>query len=253
MLNKKNILVVGAAGLLGAQTVNALLEQNASVVAVDIDYEQMLRRLESISANITSSRLELKQLDITKEQQVKDLLLEISEINGAVNCAYPRNKNYGRHFFDVTLADFNENLALHLGSSFLLMQQCAAFFLRNKKTFSFVNIASIYGVIPPKFEVYEDSSMTMPIEYAAIKAGIIHMNKYIANYIRNSDFRINSVSPGGIFDNQTESFLKKYKEFTLGRGMLNVSDVTGAILFLLSDFSKYINGQNLIVDDGFSL
>ena len=71
--------------------------------------------------------------------------------------------------------------------------------------------------------------------------------------MQNSDFRINSVSPGGIFDNQPEIFLSEYKKHTLGKGMLNVDDVSGAISFLLSEHSRYINGQNIVVDDGFSL
>jgi NAD(P)-dependent dehydrogenase (short-subunit alcohol dehydrogenase family) len=153
----------------------------------------------------------------------------------------------------VSLEDFNENLSLHLGSSFLFMQQCAAYFVRNKTPFSLVNVSSIYGVVAPKFDIYANTSMTMPVEYAAIKSAIIHLNKYIVNYVADSRFRINSVSPGGIFDCQPEPFLQAYKKHTLGKGMLDIKDVIGTILFLLSEQSQYMNGQNLVVDDGFSL
>ncbi len=64
---------------------------------------------------------------------------------------------------------------------------------------------------------------------------------------------MNVVSPGGILDKQPEEFIEAYKKETLGKGMLNVSDVVGSILYLLSDSAQYVNGQNLIVDDGFSL
>ena len=93
----------------------------------------------------------------------------------------------------------------------------------------------------------------MPIEYAAIKSGLIHISKYITSYINDSRFRINCISPGGIFDNQEKNFLEAYKRNTFGTGMLEAEDVCGTVLFLLSDASKFINGQNIIVDDGYSL
>ena len=132
------------------------------------------------------------------------------------------------------------------------MQQCAAYFKREQNDFSLVNISSIYGVVAPKFEVYDNTKMTMPVEYAAIKSALLHLSKYVVAYVADSRFRVNSVSPGGLFDNQPEAFLAKYKEHTLGKGMLDPGDILGSIIFLLSDNSKYINAQNLIIDDGFT-
>ncbi len=93
----------------------------------------------------------------------------------------------------------------------------------------------------------------MPVEYAAIKSAIQHLNKYVVSYVNDSRFRINCVSPGGIFDHQPEAFLKAYKDKTHGAGMLDVEEVVGSVLFLLSEQSRYVTGQNIIVDDGFSL
>jgi len=77
-----------------------------------------------------------------------------------------------------------------------------------------VNIASIYGVIAPRFEIYQGTKMTTPVEYAVIKSGVIHMTKYLAEYLKSSNIRVNVISPGGIFDNQHESFLKAYKSYS---------------------------------------
>ena len=195
----------------------------------------------------------MHQIDLSDKNAVSTLFSIKNDLTGAVNCSYPRNKNYGKHFFDVAVEDFNENISLNLGASFLFMQQCASYFKRTNSPFSLVNISSIYGVIPPKFEVYDNTSMTMPVEYAAIKSGLIHLSKYVTKYVGSSQFRINTVSPGGIFDNQPSQFLEQYKRETLGKGMLDVSDVMGAIIFLLSSMSEFINGQNIIVDDGFSM
>ncbi|MCL7896024.1 SDR family oxidoreductase, partial [Escherichia coli] len=86
-----------------------------------------------------------------------------------------------------------------------------------------------------------------------IKSAILHLNKYVVSYVNDSKFRINCVSPGGIFDSQPEEFLKAYKANTHGEGMLHVKEIIGSIMFLLSEQSQYVTGQNIIVDDGFSL
>ena len=177
LLQHKKILIVGAGGLLGVKLVKQVLEQGAEVVAADINIELMKAKLESEIIDLGDPKLSLFTLDITNEKSVKSFFSELKDITGAVNCTYPRNKGYGAHFFDVSLDSFNENLNLHLGSSFLFTQQCAAYFKNNETPFSLVNISSIYGVIAPKFEVYENTPMTMPVEYAAIKSALLHLNK----------------------------------------------------------------------------
>lgn len=251
ILKGKTYLVAGAGGLLGSKIVAALVAKGASVIAADLNCSNMASKLQSAGVDINEPLLAMKKLDVTCEEKVKQFFDDAIELDGAVNATYPRNSQYGAHFFDVSLASFNENLSLHLGSAFLFSQQCAAFFGRTKQPFSLVNFSSIYGVVAPKFEIYESTSMTTPVEYAAIKSAIMHLNKYIVAYVHNSDFRINSISPGGVLDGQPDEFVEKYRNCTLGTGMLSVDDMLGSILFLLSDLSKYVNGQNIIVDDGF--
>lgn len=253
MLANKKFLVAGAGGLLGSKLSAALLADGAHVIAADIDPTLMAERLAQQGVDLGSQSLTCTALDLNDATLVESFFSTLSAVDGAVNCSYPRNTRYGAKFFDVTLADFNENVSLHLGSSFLFMQQCGAYFQREKTPFSLVNISSIYGVVAPKFDVYDGTPMTMPVEYAAIKSALLHLSKYLTTYIADSGFRSNSVSPGGIFDRQPEQFLQQYKKQTLGKGMLDISDVLGSIKFLLSDHSRYVNGQNIIVDDGFSL
>jgi NAD(P)-dependent dehydrogenase (short-subunit alcohol dehydrogenase family) len=253
LLDQDKILIAGAGGLLGIRVVIAALEQGAQVVATDINIEVLTQVLLKNDICIDNDKLSIFQLDITNESEVKSFFCNQSGLTGAVNSTYPRNNTYGAHFFDVTLESFNDNVALHLGSAFLFTQQCAAYFNANKNKFSLVNISSIYGVIAPRFEIYENTAMTMPVEYAAIKSALLNLNKYVSAYVSDSRFRINSVSPGGIFDDQPIEFLKAYKINTHGTGMLDVNDILGSIMFLLSDQSKFVVGQNIIVDDGFSL
>ncbi|WP_104401012.1 oxidoreductase [Vibrio penaeicida] len=249
-LKDKTILIAGAGGLLGGSLVSALVGRGANIIAADVDVNRMKEKMSQMS-NAEQSQIEYVQLDVTDEKSVKAFFSTPRRIDGAVNSSYPRNSTYGAHFFDVSLDSFNENLSLHLGSAFLFTQQCAEYFRREQTPFSLVNVSSIYGVIAPKFDIYKGTHMTTPVEYAAIKSAILHLNKYVIAYINDSRFRINCISPGGILDGQPESFLSAYKAETNGNGMLDVEDVLGSVLFLLSDDSKYVTGQNIVVDDGF--
>lgn len=254
IMNGKTIVIAGAAGLLGKELVSALLASGANVVALDRN-EHSLQSLEETWPNET--RLSCVVVDIADAESINRAFTfaeeKYSVVDGAINTAYPRNSRYGNKFFDVTYADFCENTTLNLGCYFLFMQQCAKYFNEKKRDFSLVNISSIYGVVAPRFQIYTGTEMTMPVEYAAIKSALIHLSKYVIAYVDNSQFRINVVSPGGILDKQPQEFLEAYKKQTLGKGMLDVADVAGPVIYLLSDLSQYINGQNLIVDDGFTL
>lgn len=245
MLKDKVIVIIGANGFLGKEFVKNCLENNAKVVASDIvDYFDEKENLVYKKCDITNKDSILELIDFSKDK--------FGKIDAVVNTAYPRNKNYGRKFEEVEYKDFCENVNLHLGGYFLVSQQFAEFF--KKQGFgNIVNIASIYGVISPKFEIYENTAMTMPIEYNVIKHSIISMTKYVAKYYNGYNIRANCISPGGILNNQPNEFLEKYNKYGLNKGMLDREDISGTLLFLLSDLSKYVNGQNIIVDDGWSL
>lgn len=253
LLMNKKIAVFGAGGLIGSHLVVKLLGQQAKVIAVDINLGNAKARLEGMVPPEQLNDIEFIQADITNEADVQGLFASWQNLDGVVNAAYPRNAHYGDDFLKVSLSSFNDNLNQNLGSAFLVMQQSAKYFLEHKKPLSVVNFSSIYGVVPPRWELYEGTNMSNPVEYAAIKSAIQHLAKYTAVYVDSSDFKINCVSFGGILDGQPESFLAAYKNQTLGTGMLEVEKALGAVLFLLSEQSNYINGQNILVDDGFCL
>ena len=254
ILKNKIIVVTGGAGLLGAHFCSAIAAQGGTAIIADLD----IIRAEAVAKKIKDSggKAEAVLLDISDTISVNNLIEYINdsygEIHAVVNNAYPRNKNYGRKLEDVTYMDFCENVSEHLGGYFLIAQKFSLYFRKNRGG-NIINMASIYGVVAPKFEIYNGTSMTMAVEYAAIKSAIIHITRYFSQYFKLDDIRCNSISPGGVFDNQPEDFLKKYKNNCSLKGMLEPQDITGALVFLLSDASKYINGQNLIVDDGFTL
>ncbi len=256
MLKDKVVVITGGAGLIGKEFVKAVVENGGIAIIADINEELGKKVKESLSKELDTSNIDFFKLDITSKNSltecIKYLDNKYKRIDALVNNAYPRNKNYGRHFFDVEYEDFIQNLGLNLGGYFTASQQFAQYFKKQGHG-NIVNISSIYGVVAPRFEIYEGTTMTTPPEYAAIKSGLIHLTKYMAKYFKDMNIKVNTLTPGGIFDNQPESFLEKYQDKCLSKGMLDKSDLKGTLVYLLSDMSKYVNGQNIIVDDGFSL
>ena len=254
MLNDKIIIVTGGAGFLGRSFVRAIAEQGGIAVIADIDTKATNRLAEEIASDYPG-KVEAVTLDITDKASVCALIARIRErhchIDAVVNNAYPRNNNYGRKLEDVTYEDFCENVNLHLGGYFLVAQQFGLFF-RTQGGGNIVNMASIYGTMTPRFEVYAGTSMTMPVEYAAIKSGVVQLTRYFAQYFKSDRIKVNSLSPGGILDKQPEAFLQAYNAHCSIKGMLDPIDIVGALLFLLSDASKHMTGQNIVIDDGFT-
>ncbi|MFX4233896.1 oxidoreductase [Aliarcobacter butzleri] len=256
MLKNKVVVITGGAGLIGKEFVKAVVENNGVAIIADINEEIGLKVKEDLSKELNSSSIDFVKLDITSKESLNTCIdyldKKYKRIDALVNNAYPRNKNYGKDFFEVEYSDFVENTGLNLGGYFTASQQFAQYF-KSQGYGNIVNISSIYGVVAPKFEVYDNTPMTMPVEYAAIKSGLIHLTKYMAKYFKGMNIKVNALSPGGILNNQPEAFLEKYKEQCLNKGMLHNSDLKGTLVYLLSDMSKYVNGQNIVVDDGFSL
>lgn len=255
MLDGKVIVITGGAGLLGRQFCQAVARQGALAIVADRD----LAAAEIVAEDICKQfpgRAEAEALDITSKDSVLTLISRLrarhARIDAVVNNAYPRNRQYGRRLEDVAYEDFCENVSLHLGGYFLVSQQFALMF-REQGDGNIVNMSSIYGSIAPRFDVYEGTEMTMPVEYAGIKAGVQHLTVYLAQYFKADGIRANCLSPGGIFDSQPESFVRAYNARAGRKGMLDPADMMGALVFLLSDASRHMTGQNLIIDDGFSL
>jgi len=243
LLDGKVVIVIGGSGLLGRDFVRGIAEHGGHPVVADLN-------IQSDSKHFTVN------VDINSKESVSQLIEAVhhryGRIDAVVNSAYPRNANYGKAFFEVTHEDFCENVSLNLGGVFLICQKLAEYF-KNQGYGNIVNIASIYGVITPKFDLYKDTSMTMPIEYASIKSALIHLTKYIAKYLSQLNIRANLISPGGILDQQPQAFINAYNKLCFNNGLMAPSDVTGTLIFLLSDMAPYINGQNIIVDDGITV
>lgn len=242
-LKNKVIIVTGSNGRIGSQVVKDLISKKAIVISCDVKKPK------------TKSAIFFK-VDVTNQIDTKKFLNTIkkkfNKIDALIHCAYPKTKDWGMPLENLKYSSLSKNLSLQLGGTILVSQQVIKIF-KMQNYGNLILLSSIQGVSPPKFEHYKGTKMSSPIEYGAIKSGIISITKYLAKSVRNTDIRVNCVSPGGILDNQPISFLKAYKKSCNSKGMLDAKDVSNTILFLCNDKSKYINGQNIIVDDGWSL
>ena len=249
---KKTIIVTGGAGRIGSALAADLIKYGHKVLLGDINNSKLLK----IKKKLNSKNIETFQGDLTTKNNIDRFIKfgvkKFKNIHAAVHCSYPTSKKWGARLEDLEEIHLKNDLQNQLGGSIIFSQRIMKYFLKQKKG-NLILISSIQGIQAPKFNHYKNLNMTSPIEYSAIKSGIISITKYLSKYYKNKNIRINCVSPGGIKDNQPKLFTKRYRQSCNSKGLLDGEDISKLILFLLSDKSKYITGQNLIIDDGWSL
>lgn len=257
MLSNKVVVVTGGAGLIGRNFCEAIVQNNGIAIIADINKELMKKVKDDIQAKFKDAQIFSFKLDITSKESIKNLIANLNDkfgkIDALVNNAYPKNAMWcKKNFFEAEYKDVCENMNMQLGGYFLCSQQFSIYF-KEQGYGNIISMASIMGVYVPKFQNYKGTSMDSPIEYSIVKAGVVHMTKWMAKYLANTGIRCNSIAPGGVFDNQPESFLKAYRECCTSKGMLDANDISGTLVYLLSDMSRYVNGQTIVVDDGWGL
>ena len=249
---KKTIIITGGAGRIGSTLAADLIKHDHNVLLGDINNSKLLK----IKKKLNSKNIEIFQGDLTTKKNIDRFIKfgvkKFKNIHAAVHCSYPTSKKWGARLEDLKEINLKSDLQNQLGGSIIFSQRIMKYFLKKKKG-NLILISSIQGIQAPKFDHYKNLNMTSTIEYSAIKSGIISITKYLSKYYKNKNIRINCVSPGGIKDNQPKLFTKRYRQSCNTKGLLDGEDVSKLILFLLSDKSKYITGQNLIIDDGWSL
>lgn len=245
------IAVSGAAGRIGHAVVKKLLADGHNVLGLESDRSRLdeafpsdVDRFIGLHADVREPQALSQALSIAEEK--------FGQITGAVHAAYPRSDDWGALFEDVTPESLKDNLFGQLGGTILFSREITAR-MKSAGGGSLALVSSIQGVRAPRFDHYEGLSMSSPAEYTAIKAGVIAFTGWLAKYLAGTNVRVNCVSPGGIDADQPKAFKDRYREDCLTKGLLDPEDVVGAISFLLSEDSRFISGQNIVVDDGWSL
>jgi NAD(P)-dependent dehydrogenase (short-subunit alcohol dehydrogenase family) len=241
-LKNKVIVVTGGKGLLGKALIQQLEADGAIAICADIAVEK-------------ESDTDI-HIDITDEVSVSDVVNKVTSkyerIDGWINNAYPRTSDWSAWIEDLAFDSWRKNIDMHLNGYFLCCQKVLAQ-MKRQQGGSLINMASIYGMVGPDFTIYEGTKMGNAVGYSAIKGGLINLTRYLASYYGPHNIRVNSISPGGIFDNQPEPFLSTYNKRVPLRRMGKPNDIAPAAAFLLSEESSYITGHNLVIDGGWTI
>lgn len=268
-LSGKFALITGGAGLLGIEHARAILSANGNVILWDLDSNQLSDAVTKLLNEYGEKRVFSKVVDVTSESQILDSLneligknIEIDVLinNVASNPKYSKNGSNSEfsRLENFRLEDWNKEISIGLTSAFLCSKIIGTRMAQQRKGV-ILNIASDLSIIAPDQRIYWVNSLPQnlqpvkPVTYSVIKAGLVGLTKYLATYWNEEGIRVNSLSPGGVFDDQPNDFVQRLsKLIPMGR-MANREEYQSAVQFLCSDASSYMTGQNMIIDGGRSV
>ncbi len=265
-LTGKTALITGAAGLLGMEHAAALLESGATVILTDLDQSGLDRSIETLSAIGDRNVLSAHTMDVTSSDSIHALALKLGaegkRVDILVNNAAIDPKVKGAQVVEMSrlenmaLKDWDLQLAVGLTGAFLCTQVFGSRMAADGCGGVILNIASDLSVFSPDQRLYRKPSLppdqqpVKPVTYSVIKAGLVGMTRYVATYWAEQGVRANALSPGGVFNGQSEEFVQRLSALIpLGRMALR-EEYRAAVQFLCSDASSYMNGQNVVMDGG---
>ncbi len=256
-LSGKTAVVTGGAGILGREFAAALATAGARVAVLDVRADE---------ANEVASALDSESrgfaCDVSRPESVAATVQQVADDFGDIhilhNNAATKSDDieaFFAPFEEFSLQEWRKVMAVNLDGMFLVAQAVGARMLRQQTGGSIIQTSSIYGVVGPDQRIYQGSDylggpINTPAVYAASKAGVIGLSRYLATYWATSGIRVNTLTPGGVASGQNAEFRERYSaRVPLGR-MADRGDMVGALIYLASDASRYVTGQNLIVDGG---
>ncbi len=255
-LDGRLALVVGGGGNIGRCICRGLADQGADLVIADMNRDAcdaVMRELSSAGA----ARHRVVSADCTALSGLRSVMRacdRLGPISILVHCMGLLSSvpipGYAVPFEKQSLVAWDSALKVNLTSAFLLAQQVHRRLSREGSA-SVIFLSSIYGSLGPDWSLYEGTAMGNPLAYGASKGGLQQLMRYLAT-LWSPDIRVNCVSPGGIRRGQDDAFVYSYEKRTPLRRMAQPEDVAGPVLFLASDAARYITGQNILVDGGWS-
>jgi NAD(P)-dependent dehydrogenase (short-subunit alcohol dehydrogenase family) len=266
-LTGKVALITGAAGLLGSEHATALLESGATVVITDISNDNLKNLQQTLSNKYAHSKIIIKVMDVTQPEEIisisnelrsQHVYVDILINNAALDPKVVRDKGLleTSRLENFSLKQWELEIAVGLSGAFLCSQVFGAHMAQSKKGGVILNISSDLSIFSPDQRLYkksglpEDQQPVKPVTYSVIKSGLIGLTRYLATYWADKNVRCNALSPGGVYSDQDEEFVKRLSSLIpLGR-MAKKDEYHAAVQFLCSDASSYMNGQNIVMDGG---
>ena len=254
-IKNKRILLVGASGVLGSKYADSFHKNGAKLIMSDINNK---RFREVIKKNKKAKHLFCDLLNTTEIiKMVKSSAEFFNGLDGVIfNSAetqesfISKNSDNFPSFENYPLELWEKSIKINLTSAFLIAKEVSKYLKKSKGSLVFVS--STYGIVGPDHRIYKGEKFRSIPAYSASKAGIIGFARWLATWLANSSVRVNVVTPGGVFNNHTKKFNKKYSYRTPLNRMARAEDLVGIMLFLMSDASSYATGQNFIIDGGYT-
>lgn len=251
-LNGKVAVVTGGLGNLGTEYTKALVSSGVKVAIFDKLEPRAGHELLKFG---TRSMLKFFRVDITRRDKVEEALKKIKRtwgvpsilVNNAALDFPPGKKKVA--FEDYPAKEWNKVMAVNL-TGMLICCQVIGGAMAKAKGGSIINISSTYGLLSPDQRIYKN--FVKPISYSVTKSGVLNLTRYLATYWAKRKVRVNTLTLGGVFNNQAKDFVRKYSERTPMGRMARKDEYNGAVLFLASDASSYMTGSNLIIDGGWT-
>lgn len=254
----RQAVITGGAGHIGLAAGEALVEAGASVAILDLETESCTRRAEQLNGIRGGAAVPLP-CDLKDVSQIREsaarALDQLGGVDVLIHCAgyvgTTDREGWVGPFAEQSVEAWDEAMRVNLTSAFLLTQSLADSLGRTGRG-SVVFVSSTQGLVAPDHAIYEGTEMSTAAAYGASKAGLNQLARYLASVLAPA-VRVNVVSPGGIERGQPENFRERYEKGTPLVRMGKEEDLKGAFLYLASDLSSYVTGQNLVVDGGWTL
>ena len=272
-LKDKTVIITGGTGLLGSVYTHSLLSLGASVIIIDkkIDKTKFIKNLVK-EYNLTKeiiNKIKFVKCDITNKNQIdksfkkirsnlKNLKVLINNASLVKQVGNDDLRDTYKPFLQMKQKDWEDFFSVDLTGTLLVTQKCIPF-LRKNGGGSIINISSTYGILSPDQRIYESLSpknskqkIEKPIGYSISKSGVLNMTRFLATKFAEDKIRVNTLTLGGVYDNNPKTFVKSYSNKTPLRRMADKNEYAGPIIFLATDASSYMTGSNLVVDGGWS-
>lgn len=256
-LNGRNALVIGGQGHIGSVVVETLVELGCYVTTLDIT-ESHSSESTSPQHNIFDQNVTHITCDLSNEQILRDTIQSCSfysnKLDIVIHCAgYVGTTDapgWAVPFEKQSAQAFNDAINVNLTSAFVIAQETKSL-LDNSNHGSLILFSSIYGLVGSDTRLYLKTDMHNPMGYGASKAGLLQLTRHLATTMAPKT-RVNAISPGGVWRNQSDNFHENYSSRTPLARMATEEDIKGAVTYLASDLSNYVTGLNLLVDGGWT-
>lgn len=255
-ISGKVVILTGASGLLGVEYANGLSNAGANVVLADVDYGKCKKIAKDLKEKYDVSPLAIR-VNVADKESVKNMvtltLKKFSRIDVLVNNAvfFGISKKRVQSFETYPLATWNKALEVNLTGMFLCCQEIGKIMLKQKQGI-IINISSIYGMVGADQRIYGKSGINSTVSYATTKSAVLNFTRYLASYWNRTGIRVNTLTLGGVQNNQNSQFIRNYSYKTMLGRMAEKDEYVSALIFLASDASSYMTGSNLVIDGGWT-